>query len=206
MQEPNLVVIDQQHLFVPLGRLYLMIKSLFWFYVGFVFVAFAFSLWLLLSSVLTITPIPLPYWLTYTPNNIASAGIIVLALTLALYTYLGIILVLHGLRRGLVPIIMVTLVIAGLALLLAKLAIQALVIMVIAYTLLVGTYGVLATVALTKTAKALWVVGVLILVFLPLIFLSGGLAVINYVRYMAFIGQAMAIMASAIEARALSVK
>jgi len=183
-----------------------MIKSLFWFYVGFVFVAFAFSLWLLLSSVLTITPIPLPYWFTYTPNNIADAGIIVLALTLALYTYLGIILVLHGLRRGLVPIIMVALVIAGLALLLAKLAIQALVIMVIAYTLLVGTYGVLATVALTKTAKALWVVGVLILVFLPLIFLSGGLAVINYVRYMAFIGQAMAIMASAIEARALSVK
>jgi len=36
------------------------VKSLFWFFVGFVFVNFASSLWLLLSSVLTITPIPSP--------------------------------------------------------------------------------------------------------------------------------------------------
>jgi len=39
------------------------IKSLFWFYVGFVLVSFASSLWLLLSSVLTVMPIPLSWFL-----------------------------------------------------------------------------------------------------------------------------------------------
>jgi len=96
------------------------VKSLFWFYVGFVFASFASSLWLLLSSVLTVMPIPLPYWLLYTPGNTATAGIIVTALMLALYTYLGIALVLGKLLRGLVPIIMVTAFIIGLALLLAN--------------------------------------------------------------------------------------
>jgi hypothetical protein len=72
---------------------------LFWFFVGFVFVGFASSLWLLLSSVLTVMPIPLPYWFLYTPGNIVTAGAIVMALMLTLYAYLGVSLVINGLRR-----------------------------------------------------------------------------------------------------------
>ncbi|KUO80408.1 MAG: hypothetical protein AT718_07105 [Vulcanisaeta sp. JCHS_4] len=94
------------------------VKSLFWFYAGFVLVSFASSLWLLLTSILTITPIPLPYWLLYTPGNIVAAGVVVAALMLALYTYLGVSLVINGLRRGFVSIIMVIAFVIGFALLL----------------------------------------------------------------------------------------
>jgi len=96
------------------------VRSLLWFYVGFVLVNFASSLWLLLSSVLTVMPIPLPYWLLYTPGNIVVAGVVVAALMLALYTYLGVVLVLSKMNRGFIPITMVVAFIIGIALLLAR--------------------------------------------------------------------------------------
>ena len=182
------------------------VKSLFWFYVGFVFASFASSLWLLLSSVLTITPIPLPYWLLYTPGNIVTAGIIVASLMLALYTYLGIALVLSKLLRGLVPIIMVTAFTVGLALLLAKLAIPALAALITAYLMLIGTYAVLISIATTRASKALWAMATIILTLIPPILIGGGLAVMNYIRYMAITEQTMAIMASAVEAWRLGVE
>jgi len=182
------------------------VKSLFWFFVGFVFVNFASSLWLLLSSVLTITPIPLPYWLLYTPGNIVTAGIIVAALMLVLYAYLGVALVLGKLLRGLVPIIMVTAFIIGLALLLAKLAIPALAALIIAYLMLIGTYAVLISIATTRASKALWATATIILTLIPPILIGGGLAVINYIKYMALVEQATAITASAAEAWRLGVE
>jgi len=176
------------------------VRSLLWFYVGFVLVNFASSLWLLLSSVLTVMPIPLPYWLLYTPGNVVTAGMIVVALMLALYTYLGVVLVLSKMGRGFVPITMVIAFVIGFALLLARLAIPALVILVIAYVMLIGTYIVIISVATTRASKALWGVATMILALIPPILIGGGLAVIDYVRYMAIIEQATAIIASAIEA------
>jgi len=176
------------------------VKSLFWFFVGFVFVNFASSLWLLLSSVLTITPIPLPYWLLYTPGNIATAGIIVTVLMLALYTYLGVALVLNKMHRGFIPITMVIAFTIGITLLLVRQAIPALVILVIAYVILIGTYAVLISVTTSRASKALWGVATIILALMPPILIGGGLTVINYIRYMALVEQATAIMASAIEA------
>lgn len=180
-------------------------KSLLWFYVGFVFVSFASSLWLLLSSVLTVMPIPLPYWLLYTPGNVVTAGVVVIALMLVLYTYLGVVLVLSKLHRGFVPITMVIAFIIGFALLLVRLAIPALVILVIAYVMLIGTYIVIISVATTRASKALWGVATIILALIPPILIGGGLAVIDYVRYMAIIEQATAIIASAIETWKLGV-
>jgi hypothetical protein len=181
-------------------------KSLLWFYVGFVLVSFASSLWLLLSSVLTVTPIPLPYWLLYTPGNIVAAGVVVAALMLVLYTYLGVSLVLSKMHRGFVPITMVFAFVIGFALLLARLAIPALVILVIAYVMLIGTYAVLISVATTRASKALWGVAAIILTLTPPILIGGGLAVMNYIKYMAIIEQATAIIASAIEAWKLGVE
>jgi hypothetical protein len=176
------------------------IKSLFWFFVGFVLVSFASSLWLLLSSVLTVTPISLPYWLLYTPGNIVAAGVVVAALMLASYTYLGVVLVLSKMNRGFIPITMVIAFVIGFALLLARLAIPALVILVIAYVMLIGTYTVLISVATTRASKALWGVAAIILTLTPPILIGGGLAVIDYVKYMAITEQSAAIIASAIEA------
>jgi hypothetical protein len=176
------------------------VKSLFWFFVGFVFVGFASSLWSLLSSVLTVMPIPLPYWLLYTPGNIVVAGVVVIALMLVLYAYLGVSLVLSKMHRGFVPITMVFAFVIGFALLLARLAIPALVILVIAYVMLIGTYAVLISVATTRASKALWGVATMILTLIPPILVGGGLAVIDYVKYMAITEQATAIMASAVEA------
>jgi hypothetical protein len=181
------------------------VKSLFWFYAGFVLVSFASSLWLLLSSVLTVTPIPLPYWFLYTPGNIVAAGIVVATLMFALYTYLGVALVINGLSRGFVPITMVIAFIIGFALLLARLAIPALAVLVIAYVMLIGTYAVLISVATSRASRALWGVAAIILTLIPPILVGGGLAVIDYVKYMAIIEQATAIIASAIEAWKLGV-
>jgi len=181
------------------------VRSLLWFYVGFVLVNFASSLWLLLSSVLTVMPIPLPYWLLYTPGNVVTAGMIVVALMLALYTYLGVVLVLSKMNRGFIPITMVIAFVIGFALLLARLAIPALVILVIAYVMLIGTYIVIISVATTRASKALWGVATIILTLIPPILIGGGLAVIDYVRYMAIIEQATAIIASAIETWKLGV-
>ena len=181
------------------------VKSLFWFYAGFVFVNFALSLWLLLSSILTIMPIPLPYWLLYTPGNIVAAGMIVAALMLVLYTYLGASLVINGLRRGFVSITMVIAFIIGIALLMAGLATPALAVLAVAYVLLVGTYIVIISIATSRASKALWGVATIILALIPPILIGGGLAVMNYVRYMAIIEQAVAITASAIEAWKLGV-
>ena len=176
------------------------IKSLFWFFVGFVFVSFASSLWSLLSSVLTVMPIPLPYWLLYTPGNIVVAGVVVVVLMLVLYAYLGVVLVLSKMNRGFVPITMVIAFIIGSALLLARLAIPALAVLVIAYVMLIGTYIVIISVAISRASKALWGVATIILTLTPPILIGGGLAVIDYVKYMAITEQAAAIMASAVEA------
>jgi hypothetical protein len=181
-------------------------KSLFWFFVGFVFVSFASSLWSLLSSVLTVMPIPLPYWLLYTPGNMVAAGAIVMALMLVLYTYLGVSLVINGLRRGFIPITMVIAFVIGMALLLVRQAILALVILVIAYVLLVGTYIVIISTATSRASKALWGVATIILALMPPILVGGGPAVIDYVKYMAITEQATAIIASAIEAWKLGVE
>jgi hypothetical protein len=180
-------------------------KSLLWFYVGFVLVSFASSLWLLLSSVLTVTPISLPYWLLYTPGNIVAAGVVVAALMLALYTYLGVVLVLSKMNRGFIPIIMVIAFVIGSALLLARLAIPALAVLVIAYVMLIGTYIVITSVATTRASRALWGVATIILTLTPPILIGGGLAVIDYVKYMAITEQATAIIASAIETWKLGV-
>ena len=182
------------------------VRLLFWFFVCFVLVGFASSLWSLLTSILTVMPMPLPYWLLYTPGNIATAGIIVTALMLALYAYLGVALVLGKLLRGLVPIIMVTAFIIGLALLLAKLAIPALAALIIAYLMLIGTYAVLISIATTRASKALWATATIILTLIPPILIGGGLAVINYIKYMALVEQATAITASAAEAWRLGVE
>ncbi|MFP3160700.1 MAG: hypothetical protein RXQ95_04610 [Vulcanisaeta sp.] len=182
-----------------------MVRSLFWFYADFVFVSFAFSLWSLLSSVLTVMPILLPYWLLYTPGNMVRAGVVVAALMLALYTYLGVVLVLSKMNRGFVPITMVIAFTIGFALLLAKLAIPALAVLAVAYVLLVGTYAVLISVAISRASKALWGVATIILTLIPPILIGGGLAVIDYVKYMAITEQATAIIASAIEAWKLGV-
>jgi hypothetical protein len=181
-------------------------KSLFWFFVGFVFVSFASSLWSLLSSVLTVMPIPLPYWLLYTPGNMVAAGAIVMALMLVLYTYLGVSLVINGLRRGFIPITMVIAFVIGMALLLVRQAILALVILVIAYVLLVGTYIVIISTATSRASKALWGVATIILALMPPILVGGGPAVIDYVKYMAITEQATAIIASAVEAWKLGVE
>jgi hypothetical protein len=181
------------------------VKSLFWFFVGFVFVNSVFSLWLFLTSILTITPIPLPYWLLYTPGNMVTAGMIVVALMLVLYTYLGVVLILNKMNRGFISMVMAFTLIIGIALLLAGLAIPALVILVIAYVMLIGTYAVLISVATTRASKALWGVATIILTLIPPILVGGGLAVIDYVKYMAITEQAAAIIASAIEAWKLGV-
>ena len=181
------------------------VRSLLWFYVGFVFVSFASSLWLLLSSVLTVMPIPLPYWFLYTPGNVVAAGVVVIALMFVLYAYLGVVLVLGKLSRGFVPITMVIAFVIGSALLLARLAIPALVILVIAYVMLIGTYAVLISVATSRASKALWGVATIILALIPPILVGGGLAVTDYVKYMAITEQATAIMASAVEAWKLGV-
>jgi len=176
------------------------VKSLFWFFVGFVFVSFVSSLWLLLSSVLTVMPIPLPYWLLYTPGNIVAAGVVVAALMLVLYTYLGVVLVLGKMSRGFVPITMVIAFIIGSALLLARLAIPALAVLAVAYVLLVGTYIVIISTATSRASKALWGVATIILTLIPPILVGGGFAVMNYIKYIAIIEQATAIIASAVEA------
>ena len=181
------------------------IKSLLWFYVGFVLVSFASSLWLLLSSVLTVTPISLPYWLLYTPGNIVVAGVVVIALMLVLYAYLGVVLVLSKMNRGFIPIIMVIAFVIGSALLLARLAIPALAVLVIAYVMLIGTYIVIISTATTRASRALWGVATMILALIPPILIGGGLAVMNYIKYMALIEQATAIIASAIETWKLGV-
>jgi hypothetical protein len=176
------------------------VKSLFWFFVGFVFVSFASSLWLLLSSVLTVMPIPLPYWLLYTPGNVVTAGMIVVALMLALYAYLGASLVINGLRRGFIPMVMVFAFVIGFALLLVRQAIPALVILVIAYVMLIGTYIVIISTATSRASKALWEAAAMVLALIPPMLMIGGLIVIDYVRYMAITEQAMTITASAVEA------
>jgi hypothetical protein len=150
-------------------------------------------------------PIPLPYWLLYTPGNVVTAGMIVVALMLVLYTYLGVVLVLGKLSRGFVPITMVIAFIIGFALLLAELAIPALAVLVIAYIMLIGTYIVIISTATSRASKALWGVATIILTLIPPILVGGGLAVIYYVKYMAITEQATAIIASAIEAWKLGV-
>ena len=177
-----------------------MVRSLFWFYAGFVFVSFASSLWLFLSSVLTVMPIPLPYWFLYTPGNVVTAGVVVIALMLVLYTYLGVVLVLGKLHRGFVPITMVIAFVIGFTLLLVRQAIPALVILVIAYVMLIGTYIVIISVAISRASKALWEAAAMVLALIPPMLMIGGLIVIDYVRYMAITEQAMTITASAVEA------
>ena len=109
-------------------------------------------------------------------------------------------MVLSKMNRGFVPITMVFAFVIGMALLLVRQAIPALIMIIIAYVMLIGTYAVLISVATTRASKALWGVATIILTLIPPILVGGGLAVIDYVRYMAIIEQATAIMASAVEA------
>ncbi|MFP3281026.1 MAG: hypothetical protein RXO76_08205 [Vulcanisaeta sp.] len=182
------------------------IKSLFWFFVGFVLVSFASSLWLFLSSVLTVMPIPLPYWLLYTPGNVVTAGVVVIALMLVLYTYLGVSLVINGLRRGFIPMVMVFAFVIGSALLLVRQAIPALIMIIITYIMLIGTYIVIISTATFRASKALWEAAAMVLALIPPMLMIGGLIVIDYVRYMAITEQATTIIASAIEAWKLGVE
>ncbi|MFP3195999.1 MAG: hypothetical protein RXQ74_03945 [Caldivirga sp.] len=182
------------------------VRPLFWFFVCFVLVGFTSSLWSLLTSILTVMPMPLPYWLLYTSGNIATAGIIVTALMLALYTYLGIALVLNKMNRGFIPITMVIAFTIGITLLLVRQAIPALAALITAYLMLIGTYAVLISVTTSRTSKALWGVAAMVLALMPPILMAGGLAVMNYVKYMALVEQATAIMASAVEAWRLGVE
>jgi hypothetical protein len=182
------------------------VRSLLWFYVGFVLVNFASSLWLLLSSVLTVMPIPLPYWLLYTPGNMVAAGAIVMALMLVLYTYLGASLVINGLRRGFIPMVMAFTLIIGIALPLVGQAIPALIMVIIAYVMLIGTYIVIISTATSRASKALWEAAAMVLALIPPMLMIGGLIVIDYVRYMAIAEQATTIIASAIEAWKLGVE
>jgi hypothetical protein len=133
------------------------------------------------------------------------AGVVVAALMLVLYTYLGVVLVLGKLHRGFVPITMVIAFTIGFALLLARLAIPALAVLAVAYVLLVGTYIVIISTATSRASKALWGVAAIILTLTPPILVGGGPAVIDYVKYMAIIEQATAIIASAIETWKLGV-
>jgi hypothetical protein len=149
---------------------------------------------------LTITPIPLPYWLLYTPGNMVTAGMIVVALMLVLYTYLGVVLILNKMNRGFISMVMAFTLIIGIALLLAGLATPALAVLAVAYVLLVGTYIVIISTATSRASKALWGVATIILTLIPPILIGGGLAVIDYVKYIAIIEQSAAIMASAVEA------
>jgi len=182
-----------------------MVRSLFWFFVGFVFVSFVSSLWLLLSSVLTVMPIPLPYWLLYTPGNMVRAGVVVAVLMLVLYTYLGVSLVLSKMNRGFVPITMVFAFVIGMALLLVRQAIPALIMIIITYVMLIGTYIVIISIATSRASKALWETAAMVLALIPPMLMIGGLIVIDYVRYMAITEQATTIIASAIEAWKLGV-
>jgi len=182
-----------------------MVRSLFWFFVGFVFVGFASSLWLFLSSVLTVMPIPLPYWFLYTPGNVVTAGVVVIALMLVLYTYLGVSLVLSKMNRGFVPITMVFAFVIGFALLLVRQAIPALIMIIITYVMLIGTYIVIISIATSRASKALWEAAAMVLALIPPMLMIGGLIVIDYVRYMAITEQATTIIASAIEAWKLGV-
>ena len=183
-----------------------MVRSLFWFYADFVFVSFASSLWFLLSSVLTVMPIPLPYWLLYTPDNVVTAGMIVVALMLVLYAYLGVSLVINGLRRGFIPMVMVFAFVIGFALLLVRQAIPALIMIIITYVMLIGTYIVIISIATSRASKALWEAAAMVLALIPPMLMIGGLIVIDYVRYMAIAEQAMTIIASAVEAWKLGVE
>jgi len=71
--------------------------------------------------------------------------------------------------------------------------------------MLIGTYVVIISVATTRASKALWGVATIILTLIPPILIGGGLAVMNYIKYMALIEQATAIIASAIETWKLGV-
>jgi len=113
---------------------------------------------------------------------------------------------LNKMNRGFIPITMVTAFTVGLALLLAKLAIPALAALITAYLMLIGTYAVLISIATTRASKALWATATIILTLIPPILMAGGLAVMNYVKYMALVEQAMAITASAVEAWRLGVE
>ncbi|KUO80409.1 MAG: hypothetical protein AT718_07110 [Vulcanisaeta sp. JCHS_4] len=72
--------------------------------------------------------------------------------------------------------------------------------------MLIGTYAVLISVATSRASRALWGVAAIILTLIPPILVGGGLAVMNYIKYMAIIEQATAIIASAIEAWKLGVE
>jgi hypothetical protein len=102
-----------------------------------------------------------------------TAGIIVVALMLVLYTYLGVVLILNKMNRGFISMVMAFTLIIGIALLLAGLAIPALVILMIAYVMLIGTYAVLISVAISRASKALWGVATIILTLIPPILIGG---------------------------------
>ena len=141
------------------------INRLAWFYVGFVLINFATLLWVFMSSYLTMyTDLPLPYFMLYAPGNMVTVTLVVLALTLGLYIYLGITLVLGGLGRGYIPIIFALTVIASIALLLTGLLTALIAPLIVALTLLIVNYGVLTSIAIHRASRYMWLAGALLII------------------------------------------
>jgi hypothetical protein len=134
-----------------------------------------------------------------------AAGVVVAALMLVLYAYLGVSLVINGLRRGFIPMVMAFAFAISMALLLVRQAIPALIMIIIAYVMLIGTYIVIISIATSRASKALWEAAAMVLALIPPMLMIGGLIVIDYVRYMAIAEQTTIIIASAIEAWKLGV-
>ncbi len=173
------------------------LNRLVWFYVGFVLVNFAALLWIFMSSYLTVyAGLPLPYFMLYTPGNVAAADLVVLALVLVLYVYLGVVLVLSGLGRGYVPIMFALTVIAGAALLLANLLTALIIDLIIALALLIGNYGVLMSIAVHRASRYMWLVGALLIIATVTLAIIGK-PISDYAETTA---QSLSILACAIEA------
>lgn len=170
--------------------------GLVWFYVGFVFVNFATLLWLFISSYLTIyTDLPLPYFMLYIPSNIAIAALIAASAILALYVYLGIVLIRGGLNRGYVPVAFAASVIMGITLILVGQFMAALASLVIALALMIGSYAVLTSVATHRASRYMWLASTLLIVA-ALILTVISRALMNYVGAAI---QSLSILACAIE-------
>ncbi|GAB6943743.1 hypothetical protein JCM14467A_05250 [Vulcanisaeta sp. JCM 14467] len=173
-----------------------LLNRLAWFYVGFVLVNFASLLWLFISSYLTIyTDLPLPYFMLYIPNNIAIVALVTLALILGLYTYMGVTLVRGGFSRGYVPVFFTASVVVGLALLLIRQFIAAIVVLIIALALLIGNYAVLTSIATHRASMYMWLTSTLLIIAAAI------LAVIRspLVNYVGATIQSLSILACAIE-------
>ncbi|ABW00973.1 hypothetical protein [Caldivirga maquilingensis] len=167
-----------------------------WFYVGFVFVSFALLLWLFISGYLTIyTGLPLPYFMLYTTGNVAITALVTMIVILGLYVYLGIVLIRSGFSRGYVPIGFVASIIIGMVLILTGQFVAAVVFLIIALVLQIGSYAVLTSIATNKVSMYMWLIGAL------LILAAAILTMINrlLVNYIEAVIQSLSILACTVE-------